>query len=480
MASAKLSVLIPVYNEEQYIREVLGRVLHAPLPDGITREIIVVDDCSTDGSAELVEDFSTEHPEISIRLVRQAKNQGKGAAIRTAIANVASDSDYCLIQDADLEYDPAEYPKLLAPLLEGKADAVFGSRFLASEERRVLYYWHSLANHALTTLCNIAADLNLTDMETCYKVFRTTLAKSIPIENDRFGIEPEITIKLARRKARIYETAISYHGRTYEEGKKIGLKDAFEAVYAIGRARFSGQLYTDGGPAALDAMAAAPKFNAWMAETISPWVGQRVLEIGAGTGNMAKHLCPGRKRYVATDLEREHLEPLRIRFRNRPAVEVQHLDAENAEDFRPFEGQLDTVVCLNVLEHIKDDAGTLERIRTLLAPGGYLLLLVPNGPAAYGSLDKAVGHYRRYVPAGLKTLMEAAGYDVETILNFNRVSMPGWRIVGQVLKSKNLTPNGMRVFDKFVWLWRSIDAKLPWEPTSIIAIARRKEDPAGK
>ncbi len=475
MASTKLSVLIPVYNEEEYIQEVLGRVLRAPLPPDMIREIIVVDDCSKDGSAELVENFSAEHPEVFIRLVRQPKNQGKGAAIRTAIASVSDDSDYCLVQDADLEYNPAEYPRLLAPLVQGDADAVFGSRFLASGERRVLYYWHSLANHMLTTLCNIAADINLTDMETCYKAIRTPLAKSIPIENDRFGIEPELTIKLARRKARIYETSISYHGRTYEEGKKIGLKDAFEAVYAIFRAKFSGKLYTDGGPAALDAMAAAPKFNAWMAETISPWMGQRVLEIGAGMGNMSRHLCPGRKRYVATDLETEHLEQLRIRFRNRPAVEVAYLDAENAENFVPYAGQMDTVVCLNVLEHIKDDAGTLARIRTLLAPGGYLLLLVPNDPAAYGSLDKAVGHYRRYLKDGLSKLMQEAGYEVETVLEFNRVSMPGWRVVGQVLKSTNLTPGGMRIFDKFVWLWRMIDAKLPWQPTSIIAIVKRKQ-----
>ena len=476
MASTKLSILIPLYNEEEYIREILGRVVRASLPPGMSREIIVVDDCSVDGSAELVEDFRAATPEIPIVLLRQPKNCGKGAAIRAAIAAASADSDFCLIQDADLEYDPAEYGKLLAPLVEGKADAVFGSRFLASDERRVLYFWHSLANHILTTLCNIVADVNLTDMETCYKAFRTPLAKSIPIESNRFGIEPEITIKLARRKARIYETAISYHGRTYDEGKKIGLKDAFAAIWAIAHARLSGRIHTDGGHAALDALAAAPKFNAWMAGTIAPWLGDRVLEIGAGSGNMARHLCPRRKRYIATDLDPEHLEQLRVRFRHRPAVEVRKLDAEDPSDFTPFEGQLDTVVCLNVLEHIRDDAGTLRRIRTLLAPGGCLLLLVPNDPAAYGTLDKAVGHFRRYLAPGLTTLLEAAGYDVERVLNFNRVSTPGWRVVGQILKSEVLTPGGMRVFDKFVWLWRRIDSLLPWPPTSIIAVARRNGD----
>src|ERR1043166_9391764 len=209
----KLSILIPVYNEEDYVGELLDRVLRAPLPPGVEREIIVVDDGSTDGSAEAVEAVAARAPEI-VRLVRHEQNRGKGAAIRTAI-DLAT-GDYSLIQDADLEYDPREYPHLLAPLLEDRADVVYGSRFMAAGERRVLYYWHSIANHILTQLANVVADLNLTDMETCYKLFRPSLLRSIPLRNDRFGIEPELTIKTARRQARFYETPISYHGRTYE------------------------------------------------------------------------------------------------------------------------------------------------------------------------------------------------------------------------------------------------------------------------
>lgn len=226
MQPSSLSVLIPLYNEEEFIQALLQRVLDAPYPDGMKWEIIIVNDCSTDGSAEAVENFMARTG-ANIRLAHHQVNQGKGAAIRTAIG--LATGEWCLIQDADLEYDPNEYPKLLKPLLEGKADAVFGSRFLVTGERRVLYFWHSLANQILTLVCNIAADLNLTDMETCYKAFRTSLVKTIPLRSNRFGIEPELTIKLARRQARIYETPISYHGRTYEEGKKIGLKDAFEA-----------------------------------------------------------------------------------------------------------------------------------------------------------------------------------------------------------------------------------------------------------
>jgi 2-polyprenyl-3-methyl-5-hydroxy-6-metoxy-1,4-benzoquinol methylase len=471
MHPATLSILIPLFNEEEFVGELLSRVAAAPLPAGLNREIVVVNDCSNDGSVEVVEDFIASRPNLNIRLIHHTKNSGKGAAIRTAIA--AATGEFSIIQDADLEYDPAEYPRMLGPLLDGRADVVYGSRFLVAGERRVLYYWHSLANHLLTTLCNIAADLNLTDMETCYKAFRTSLAKSIPIQNDRFGIEPELTIKFARRNARIFETPISYNGRTYEEGKKIGLKDAFEALWVIFKASFTSKIHTDAGFAALDALSEAPKFNRWMADTIAPYAGERVLEIGAGSGNMTRQLCRGRKLYLATDLEHEHLEQLRAAFRHRPRLQVHPLDATNPADFVQFQDQLDTVVCLNVLEHIEDDKGTLERIRTILEPGGRLILLVPNDPAVYGSIDAAIGHFRRYTQPGLQALLESAGYEFERMLEFNRVSRPGWIFTGKVLKAKTLSPSTMKIFNRFVWLWRRIDSHLPWPPTSIIAIARR-------
>ncbi|MCX6636088.1 MAG: glycosyltransferase family 2 protein, partial [Acidobacteria bacterium] len=194
MQSGLLSILVPVYNEEEYVGTILERVVAAPLPAGLEREIIVVDDGSTDDSAAEVESVSRQHPGL-IWLVRLDRNRGKGAAVRRALGEARG--EFSLIQDADLEYNPGEYGRLLEPLLDGVADAVYGSRFASSGRRRVLYFWHSVANHVLTTLCNIAADLNLTDVETCYKAFRTSLVKTIPIRSDRFGIEPEITIKLA-------------------------------------------------------------------------------------------------------------------------------------------------------------------------------------------------------------------------------------------------------------------------------------------
>jgi glycosyltransferase involved in cell wall biosynthesis/ubiquinone/menaquinone biosynthesis C-methylase UbiE len=473
MSSESLSVLIPLYNEEEYIQELLARVVAAPLPDGLGRELIVVDDCSTDESVAAVGQYIASHPDVRIHLIRHEKNRGKGAAIRTAIQ--AAKGQYSIIQDADLEYDPREYTKILGPLLRGEADVVYGSRFMAAGERRVLYYWHSLANHILTTLCNIAADVNLTDMETCYKAFRTAFVQTIPIQSDRFGLEPELTVKFARRHARIFETPITYHGRTYEEGKKIGAKDAVEALWVILRSRFTSRLYVDAGHSTLDALSFAPRFNRWMADTILPYVGANVLEIGAGMGNMSRHLSPHRKVYVATDISNEYADHLRHMFRHRPFVCVRKLDATNAEDFRALERQMDTVVCLNVLEHIEDDSATLKLIRTLLKPGGRLILLVPNDPRAYGTIDKEIGHYRRYTPERLKALVTESGFEVEDLLKFNRVSMPAWRFTGQVRKARTLSRVGLRIFDRFVGLWRKIDSALPWEPASIIAIAKRTD-----
>ncbi|WP_075097563.1 glycosyltransferase family 2 protein [Sandaracinus amylolyticus] len=223
-----LSVVIPCYNERGTIHSCLERVLRSPVE---SIEVVVVDDGSTDGTRDLL----TRGPALDprVRVVLHAQNGGKGAALRTGFQEARG--RFVLIQDADLEYDPNEYPKLLQPLLEDRADVVFGSRFAGGGSHRVLYYWHSVANHMLTTLSNMLTDLNLTDMETCYKVFRREVLQQLTLEENRFGIEPELTAKVAGLGVRVYEVPISYHGRTYAEGKKIGLKDAFRAVYCIVR-----------------------------------------------------------------------------------------------------------------------------------------------------------------------------------------------------------------------------------------------------
>jgi SAM-dependent methyltransferase len=467
-----LSIFVPLYNEAEFIRTVLERIIRAPLPSGLEREIIVVDDASTDGSAELVEDFAARYPGI-IRLIRCPKNRGKGAAIRTAIEH--AHGDYSLIQDADLEYDPQEYHLLLEPLLDGSADVVYGSRFLSAGRRRVLYYWHSVANHALTTLCNIISNLNLTDMETCYKAFRTPLLKSIPIRSDRFGIEPEITIKVAKRQARIYEVPISYSGRTYDEGKKIGLKDAFQALWVMLRFWFTDDLYKDTGAEILDAFSVAPRFNSWMADTIRPHVQKRVLEIGAGMGNLTRALARGRQRYIASDIEGEHLSRLETRLRHYPNVETRACDLSKSIDFEPLADTVDTVVCLNVLEHIEDDLAALRNIYGALSPGGRAIVLVPCGQEIYGQLDVILGHYRRYSASQLRSLFDQVGFEIERIIEFNRISRPGWYITGKLMQRSRISRLQLHVFDRLVWLWRRIDRFLPWKPTSLIVIAAKPQ-----
>jgi glycosyltransferase involved in cell wall biosynthesis len=216
---------MPVYNERATLREVVHKVLSVPLEI----ELICVDDGSRDGSREILGELQTEHPQI--RVVLQSQNMGKGAALRRGIQ--AATGDFVIIQDADLEYDPAEYPLMIEPLIQGKADVVYGSRFMGGAPHRVLYFWHSVGNRALTLLSNCLTNINLSDMETCYKVFRREVIQSIPIEENRFGFEPEITMKVARRRLRIYEVGISYWGRTYEEGKKIGWKDGLRALYCL-------------------------------------------------------------------------------------------------------------------------------------------------------------------------------------------------------------------------------------------------------
>ncbi|MCE9623062.1 MAG: glycosyltransferase family 2 protein [Actinomycetia bacterium] len=218
-----LSVVIPAFNEQATILEILDRVLASPF----TAEVVVVDDASTDSTAELVRSVNDSR----IKLLAQEINQGKGAALRRGFAEATQ--PFVIVQDADLEYDPAEYPRMMEPLLQGTADVVFGSRFTGGDSRRVVYYWHSVGNRLLTTMSNVFTNINLTDMETCYKAFRREVLASFTLEENRFGIEPEITAKVARGGWRIYEVGITYAGRTYDEGKKIGWRDGIRAIYCI-------------------------------------------------------------------------------------------------------------------------------------------------------------------------------------------------------------------------------------------------------
>jgi glycosyltransferase involved in cell wall biosynthesis len=228
----KLSIVIPAFNEASTIHLILDKVREAELPGGLTRETIVVNDFSTDNTKEVLAAYQQQHPDFELNYLEHGRNMGKGAALHTGIRHAGG--DFIVIQDADLEYDPREYGKLLAPIVEGRADVVYGSRFVGGNPHRILFFWHSIGNKFLTFLSNAMTNLNLTDMETCYKLFRAELLKSLDLREKRFGFEPEVTAKVARIKGvRIYEVGISYYGRTYAEGKKINWRDGFRAIYCI-------------------------------------------------------------------------------------------------------------------------------------------------------------------------------------------------------------------------------------------------------
>jgi len=465
-----LSILIPVYNERTVVERSLALVLAAPLPENMERELVIVDDCSTDGTSAILDRLAAG--DRRIRLIRKPVNQGKGAAVRTAIENATG--DFCLVQDADLEYDPSEYVKLLRPLLDGNADAVFGSRYLVGDQTRLLPFWHSVMNKGLTLLSNMFSNLNVSDMETCYKVFRTDLLKSIPIRSDRFGFEPEITMKCAKRKLRVYEVPISYHGRTYEEGKKIGWKDGVKALGVIFYFWLVDDLYVPSyGRGLLNSLTGTPQYLSWVTRILRPHLGDTVLEIGAGLGNLTGRLMSRKLRYVAGEGDPLYLHALRNRFLRTPSVTICELDPAKDSDFDPWTGQFDSALCVNVLETVANPNVTLRAIARCVKTGGTLVVLAPHGKNLYGSLDLAMGHHRRFSSEDISRALQQAGFTVQEQRQFNKVGTVSWWLFGHVLGRKTISRIALKLFDKSVWFWRRVDRLLPWSGLSVVVVAKR-------
>jgi SAM-dependent methyltransferase len=322
---------------------------------------------------------------------------------------------------------------------------------------------------------NMVTDLNLTDMETCYKAVRTDLLKSIPIVSNDFRLEPELTIKLAKRGARLFEVPIRYSGRTYQEGKKIGWRDGVKALTAIARFAASDDVFTadEYGSATLARLSRAPRFNQWMADFIRPYVGQKVLEIGSGIGNLTTQLVP-RQQYFATDINPLYLRTLKALETDRPYLKSQFCDVAKKETFPKIDGGFDTVVCLNVVEHVDDDLAAMQNIRDVLAPGGRAIILVPRGEKLYGTLDEVLGHVRRYEHESLRALAERAGFEVKEILEFNRIGTPAWWLNGRVMRRRKFGVAQVLTLNALTPVFREIDEALPLKPLSLIAILEPK------
>ncbi len=459
-----LSVVVPCYNERATVAELLRRVREVP----IDKEIIVVDDASTDGSRDVVAALAEQWPEI--RQILQGVNQGKGAAIRRGIAEARG--DIVLIQDADLEYDPDEYQKLVQPIIDGHADVVFGSRF-EGYPRRVMLYWHRLGNTFLTFLSNMTTNLDLTDMETCYKAFRREVIQSISIRSDRFGFEPEITAKVAKRGYRIFEVPISYYGRDYWEGKKINWKDGFSAIWTI--LRYG--LFWDSSSeprtfTTIRRRGRLQRYNNWIWERMKPYVGQRLLEVGAGSGAMTRFLY-GRELIVATDKETAYVDRLRNAFRRRPGIEIERFDIESDEalDFAKY--RFDTITLINVLEHTTDDQAALGRAHQLLAPGGRVIVFVPASKELFGTLDEGIGHQRRYERDELVNKLTTAGFEVEIASYQNLIAKLAWRFNSTFLGRKALPSGQSRLFDLLVPMLRALEGENPSTGLSLIAVGKK-------
>ncbi|MGA2318480.1 MAG: glycosyltransferase [Thermodesulfobacteriota bacterium] len=466
----KLSVIIPVYNEINTIGEILSRVLEVDLP----KEVIVVDDCSMDGTREFLKEWEVGRKKESkdeVRIFYQPQNMGKGAALRSGFKEATG--EIVIIQDADLEYHPHEYPKLIEPILDGRAEVVYGSRFLGTP-RRVLMFRHTLGNKLLTFLSNLCTDLNLTDMETGYKVFKKEVLEHLLLKSNRFGFEPEVTAKIAKMNYRIYEVPISYSGRDYWEGKKIKWMDGLKAIFSILRYNFFDSETEDIVYQTLQKMKKLHRYNQWIFLKFRPFLGSRVLEVGAGVGNITKFLLD-RELIIATDVEPKYLALLKNTFGKYKKFMIEPLNLSGTELERYRSYLIDSVICFNVLEHIEQDEKPLKNIFNLLEPRGRLLLLVPSHPWLYGSLDQHLGHHRRYGKKELKNKLETLGFKVIFLKYFNRIGILGWFLNSKILRRKRLPSFQLRIYNLLVPLLK-LEKFFPLPfGTSLLAVAEKPE-----
>lgn len=465
-----LSVLMPIYNESRTLRTIVRRLLESPIQTEV--ELVCVDDCSHDDSWSILQELASTDPRI--RIFRQTRNAGKASALRRAIQEMKG--DIAIVQDADLEYDPNDIPRVIAPILQGRADAVFGSRFASTTLRRVMAYKHRLGNKVLTTVSNWTNNLDLTDMETCYKAVRSDVLKSIPLKSARFGIEPELTTRLAQWQLRIYEVPISYYGRSYAEGKNIGWRDAVEAIWCLFKCRYwDTRFTTHDGHYLLENLRRARQVNSWTLDRCRPFVGKRVLKVGAGIGNFAEQLLD-RQRLVCVDQEPLYVEMLRRRFAHLENVDAIVMNPSDNSAYEPFlDEQLDTVLAINAIERVENDQFVLQRFFDVLQPSGHAVVIVPAHERLFGPRDKALGRIRRYDPESLFTAMRQAGFEIVATGQYNRLGAVGWAIRNK-LGWRSFSPSQLRLLKWLLPLTKLVDVVTRGPGLNLFAVGRKPSD----
>lgn len=472
-----LSVLVPVYNEQYLVRESLGRLkVLAKSPHLDWVQVVVVDDASTDDSPAILRDFARTEGRSGAKLRwefhRHASNQGKGAAIRTALERAKA--EITVIHDADLEYHPEDLLRMLVPFLDDHADAVYGSRFQPRDYRRVLHFRHELGNRFLTFLCNWMSDFNLTDMETCYKAVKTELLKSIPLESNDFRLEPELTLKLSKRHIRLFEVPINYSGRSYAEGKKINWRDGFRALGAILKYSWSDRVYKDDSynSRIFARLERAPRYNAWLATRIKPWLGRTVLQWGASTGMLAEALMP-RVRWTAVERNPHYLDRLRSLKFSRPYLKV--VDAAfGAGTDAELGGGYDTLLSVNDLAYQADDAGALLGASRRLADSARVVLVLPKSPFLYGALDRVLGHQRRYDRAAVFALAARSGFQVEHLEPFNRLGGGAWWFNSRLLRRTRFPKIQIMALNLLAPCLGVLDRLVPFPAQNYLAVLKKK------
>lgn len=459
MDTPTLSILIPVFNEINTVGEIIRQVQAQPFQ----KEIIIVDDCSTDGTREFLQGLN----QANITVLYNEHNRGKGYCLRRAIERATG--EISIIQDADLEYYPDEYSTLIHKIVEGKADVVYGSRFLGSH--RAFHFWHYLGNAVINAAANILLNACLTDLMTCYKAFKTPLLKKLDLRADRFGIETEITAQIFRRNYRVYEAPISYNGRAIEEGKKIRWVDFFHCLVWLLRGYARAM---DVGKDTLLKMTMMKHNNAWTTDNIRPYIGSDVLEIGAGIGTISQALIKQNRRITLLDVNEEYVAYLRQRFGANPFISIIHGDIAQIQNVCAPQA-FDTIVGSNILEHIEDDQKAVRDMYTLLRPGGRAVIIVPAHPVLYGTLDAGLAHYRRYTRGELNKKLCDAGFEIEELAYMNCVGAIGWFIHFCLLRRRRMPALSTALFDMVIpviaWAERSIPVPFG---LSLFCVARKK------